>query len=449
VAEAATFPIPHPRLGEDVAAAVVLRADRAATALELRQFLQATLAPHKIPRRIHLVLSLPRNATGKVQRRELAQSLPAAKPAALRTLWASPLEVQIAEIWQRLLRVEDINRDDEFFEIGGDSLLEAQMLLELEQLTGRTLPESALFESATIPQLAEAIVRNDTVSAQNLLIEVQPGAGRPPFIFVDGDFWGGGYYTRKIARLLGPEYPFYDLRSHGLRDSRIPSIEAMAREYLPLVRRAQPHGPYRIGGHCNGALAALSLANLLESSGERVELVVLIEPITLNARPAVRLLARVLDAVLRITTADANRRQEQLSAAMSLAWRAIREPRGLGRLARRRNSVDEELETLTRRIRKFNVSAADRLARLQDQYRRVMAGYIPASLRSDILCIIAEAHKDDIAFAGRFCHRLSARSELAFIPGEHLTCVTTHVEALSRLIRERLCALDARHGRCP
>ena len=44
----------------------------------------------------------------------------------------------------------------------------------------------------------------------------------------DGDFWGGGYYTRKIAQFLGPEYPFYDLRSHGLRDGRIPPVEAMA-----------------------------------------------------------------------------------------------------------------------------------------------------------------------------------------------------------------------------
>ena len=99
-----------------------------------------------------------------------------------------------------------------------------QVLLELEQITGRTLPQDLLFESATVPQLAESIVRSDTALAENLLIEIQPGAGRPPFIFVDGDFWGGGYYTRKIAQFLGPEYPFYDLRSHGLRDGRIPPV---------------------------------------------------------------------------------------------------------------------------------------------------------------------------------------------------------------------------------
>ena len=322
----------------------------------------------------------------------------------------------------------------------------AVAVILLEQLTGRTLPESVLFESATVPQLAESIVRGETVSlqSQNLLIEVQPGAGRPPFVFVDGDFWGGGYYTRKIARLLGAEYPFYDLRSHGLRDSRIPTVEALARDYLPLVRRAQPHGPYRIGGHCNGALAALSLASLLEASGEEVKLVVLVEPITLNARPTFRLLARSLATALRLTTADAARRQERLSAAMSIAWRAIRKANRLRRHQRGPIRAGDDFDALTRRIRKFDAAAAERYARLQDQYRRIMAGYLPAAIKGEIFCIIAESHEDDIAFAGDVFRRLAARSETAVIPGEHMTCITTHAEALTRLVRERLHALDAR-----
>jgi thioesterase domain-containing protein len=262
---------------------------------------------------------------------------------------------------------------------------------------------------------------------------------------VDGDFWGGGYYTRKIARLLGPEYPFYDLRSHGLRGERIPPLDAMAGDYLALVRAAQPHGPYRIGGHCNGALVALSLASKLEAMGERVEFVVLIEPITLNARPAFRLLGRFLNSALRLTTLDAARRQEQFGAAMSLAWRVVRKTARWHRHGKA-IPVSDALDALNRRIQRFDAAAAERYAGLQDQYRRVMAGFLPAAIDAELLCIVAEAHEDDIAFAARVCRRLAARCETAVIPGEHMTCITTHADELTDLIRDRLRALDSGRG---
>jgi len=446
VAEAAAFPIPHPRLGEDVAAAIVFRAGKAATALELRQFLRTTLAPHKIPRRIKIVEALPRNATGKVMRLELAQSMPVNVSPTAVTRWASPLEVQIAEIWRRLLQVDDIAREDDFFERGGDSLLEAQMLLELEQITGRTLPDDLLFESATVGQLAESIVRGDTASAENLLVEVQPGDGRPPFIFVDGDFWGGGYYTRKLARLLGPEYPFYDLRSHGLRSGHFPSVETMAQEYLSLIRAVRPHGPYRLGGHCNGALTALALANKLEALGEKVEIVILVEPITLNARPAFQLLARMLDMALRVTRGDAARREEQFAAAMSLAWRVVRKAKRLRLYRRNTVHVEGELDALTRRVHNFDAAAAKRYADLLHRCYRVMAGYLPAAIDAPLFCVVAASHEDDIAFAANACRRLAPHCETAVIPGEHMTCITTHAEALTELVRERLHAFDGWRG---
>ena len=74
VAEAAAFAVPHPRLGEDVAAAVVLRPGAAARPEELRQFLATRLAWFKVPRRITIVQNLPRGSTGKVQRRKLRES---------------------------------------------------------------------------------------------------------------------------------------------------------------------------------------------------------------------------------------------------------------------------------------------------------------------------------------------------------------------------------------
>jgi hypothetical protein len=71
-----------------------------------------------------------------------------------------------------------------------------------------------------------------------------------------------------------------------------------------------------------------------------------------------------------------------------------------------------------------------------------MAGYLPTVVNAQVLCIIAESHENDIAFAPSACRRLAPRCEAAVIPGEHMTCITTHADALTELIRERLHAFD-------
>ena len=162
VAEAAAFSVPHSRLGEDVAAAVVLRAGMTATPLELRRYLQDKVASFKVPRQIIIRDQLPKGKTGKVLRRRLTESLQenavadspiAAEPAVSTASVDGNLHAQIAEIWERLLNSASLSLDDDFFEKGGNSLLATQMLLELERLTGRTISSSILFEAPTIRQL--------------------------------------------------------------------------------------------------------------------------------------------------------------------------------------------------------------------------------------------------------------------------------------------------------
>jgi oxalate---CoA ligase len=191
VAEAAAYGVPHPRLGEDVAAAVVLRPGSKVTGPELREFLGAQLAPFKIPRRISIVTGLPKGITGKVQRTRLKEfvSNASAPPttalrATLSRLWRSigllaafrlqrtqpnetipgkgslsesQLHAELLQIWKKLLKVETLSIDDDFFEMGGNSLLSMDLHFEIERLTGEALPESFLSESSTIRALAHAL----------------------------------------------------------------------------------------------------------------------------------------------------------------------------------------------------------------------------------------------------------------------------------------------------
>lgn len=425
VSEATSFAVPHPRLGEDIAAAVMLRPGQTVTPLELRRFLKPLLVPFKIPRRIHILTTIPKGDTGKVRR----QDLPALIPAPAKTgpsFRPSSLESEIAEIWRRLLGCTEIDRDDEFFELGGDSLLATQMILEVERLTGKQLPEDVLFEAATPRQIAQCVIESEKAADQGLMVQLQAGTGKPPFVLVDGDFWGGGFYARQLAVELGPEYPFYNFHSHGCYTDTVPaSIEEMAAEYRQLLAAAGVRGPFRLGGHCNGAIVAWELARQLIEAGERVELVAMIETITLNARPSMRAIAQAL-------------RQPARGKFMDLLWQGWRVEQFLERKFANLASGDD-VGLLTQRLSVLDPQAAARSA----DFRRAMAGYVPPKLDLDVLCLVAQSHVGSRVFAAEPWRRLTPRLDIEIVPGEHLTCITTHVDALARRLRERLMALDS------
>jgi acyl-CoA synthetase (AMP-forming)/AMP-acid ligase II/acyl carrier protein len=154
VAQAAAFGVPHSRLGEDVAAAVVLREGATVTAAELRDFISSALAAFKVPRRITIVDQLPRGITGKVQRKRLSEALRDRPQDDLSDLG---LNDRLIAIWKRVLKTSAVSLDDDFFELGGDSMLAMDVTLELQKLIGKELPESILFEAPTIRDLARRL----------------------------------------------------------------------------------------------------------------------------------------------------------------------------------------------------------------------------------------------------------------------------------------------------
>src|SRR5205823_637298 len=130
IAEAATFSVPHPRLGADVAAAVVLRPGAKATPVELRRYLREQVALFKVPRRIVIRDHLPRGKTGKVLRRQLTESFGEVATAEAqipeeKLFENSPVNlgliIELTELWERLLNTAPISLDDDFLEKGGDS----------------------------------------------------------------------------------------------------------------------------------------------------------------------------------------------------------------------------------------------------------------------------------------------------------------------------------------
>ena len=164
VAQAVTFALPHPQLGEDVAAAVVLHTPGTATVQALQEFVAAHLAAFKVPRQIVFVDDLSKGATGKVQRVGLAEKLgltaiemALSGEAEAFAAPITPLEEKLAAIWAHALGIERASRHDDFFQAGGDSILATQFLLRVWDALHVEVPFPSFFACPTIAGLAQYI----------------------------------------------------------------------------------------------------------------------------------------------------------------------------------------------------------------------------------------------------------------------------------------------------
>jgi acyl-CoA synthetase (AMP-forming)/AMP-acid ligase II/acyl carrier protein len=160
VAEAVTFAAPHPTLGEDVAAAVVLRPQANATAQEIRQFASARLAYFKVPRQVVFLQEIPKGPTGKVKRVGLAETLGVASNAESPPDSAeprTPLEKLLAGLWQELLELDHVGIHDDFFVLGGDSLMAARLLLSIHEKLNVDVEVLRFFDGPTIAELVHQI----------------------------------------------------------------------------------------------------------------------------------------------------------------------------------------------------------------------------------------------------------------------------------------------------
>jgi oxalate---CoA ligase len=189
------------------------------------------------------------------------------------------LHTDLLRLWSRLLESTNLSVDDDFFDKGGDSLLASEMMLELERLIGKPIPETLLFETSTIRTLAERLTQTQELQLKPAVKIGAVSSSETPLLFFHGDWTAGGFYVQHLARKLGPELPVIAIAPHGMHGQPLPqSIEAMAADRLPAIMEAQPKGPYRLGGHCVGATVAFETARLLMASGHHVELVAMVEP---------------------------------------------------------------------------------------------------------------------------------------------------------------------------
>jgi phthiocerol/phenolphthiocerol synthesis type-I polyketide synthase E len=193
---------------------------------------------------------------------------------------------QPARIWQEQLGVDLVGHDQNFFDLGGDSSLAVRIFSEIEKVFGVKLPLATLYEAPTIAELAVILRGEASHSGWSPLVAIQPSGSRPPFFCIHG---AGGTVLmyRELSRHLGDEQPFFGLQSRGLDGSCPPltKVEEMAAIYVKEIRKAQPQGPYFIGGYCMGGTIAFEVAQQLHAEGEPIALLALFDTMNWHKIP--------------------------------------------------------------------------------------------------------------------------------------------------------------------
>jgi thioesterase domain-containing protein/acyl carrier protein len=346
---------------------------------------------------------------------------------------AEPIDVKtiqqrLVKIWEKLFRLPSISIDNNFFELGGDSLLAIQLMQEIENTFHISLPVTLLFESATISGLTRHIIQYRQSPNDDTLVSfhTEPTSSDCPIFFGVHGIGGGVLEYRQLANALGPEQPFYGIaaKNSGKTDSADTSIESIAASYIESIKCVQPTGPFCLGGICFGGVVAFEMARQLLAAGDEIQLLAIFEGYPPSFNP------------------DRSKLMNEWLFAFNFLrnlpfW--IRDYYQLGRLDRRHKNhrLSRVFRKRFMRLMGFNIEldkhdVVDDVASLAERYQNVLENNIQAMRRYQIkpfdghMVLFRTPHRvpGRIEKPDRGWRKLSADIDIQMIPGAHTTMLS-------------------------
>jgi len=368
-----------------------------------------------------------------------------------------PLEEKLVAWWEELLGVESVGVQDDFFEVGGHSLVAVRLFARIKQEWHLDYPLSLLFEAPTIrmcaerlrEELGETTAEGDVAAPRKkaptnpYLVQLNQirGLARPPFFLVAGMF-GNVLNLRHLATHLGDDQPMVAIQARGLHGEEAPHrrFEDMARDYLEEMRKLQPHGPYFLGGFSGGGITAFEMAQQLAAQGEQTAALILLDtPVTM--------------------TPSAN-----LSERLSIQWQRLRR-RGTGYLLewpkkriawefekrrQRHQAEDRDLAPAEFRSEQIQEGFIEALKNYHLRpYQGPMTLFRPPLDRSFVLPggRLANDYREIQDHANHWTPYAQGGIEVIEVPGDHDTMVLEpHVRVLGNKVRQVLHHAQASQG---
>ena len=236
-----------------------------------RENLKRVLPGYMVPGQFVILPKLPVTPNGKLDKKALpapgqAVALPGPAP--------TDTETGLIQIWQQMLHTEQVGLDDDFFDLGGHSLIAVQVMSRIETETGRRLPLSTLFEYPTVRELAQLLGADELTQTHKSLVPIRPQGSLVPIYVIHGIGLNLLNFQSLVA-YMNPEQPIYGLQARGLDGTEAPldNMETIAATYLAEVLAQNPTGPYALAGYSFGGYVAYEMARQLKATGREVKMV--------------------------------------------------------------------------------------------------------------------------------------------------------------------------------
>ncbi|MFY0144202.1 amino acid adenylation domain-containing protein [Bacillus cytotoxicus] len=244
--------------------------------VHMRQYVGKSLPDYMVPSTFVVIDQLPLTPNGKLDRK----ALPAPQFTVSNRIRGprTPKEELLCDIFTEVLQVPRIGIDDSFFELGGHSLLAVKLMSRIREALGIEINIGHLFTAPTVSALAERLDMGTNQSALDVMLPLRTSGEELP-IFCVHPAGGLSWCYAGLMKSVGKEYPIYGLQARGIsKKEKLPkTLEEMATDYLIHVREVQPHGPYRLLGWSLGGNVVHAMATHLQSEGEEVEMLVMLD----------------------------------------------------------------------------------------------------------------------------------------------------------------------------
>ncbi|MGA4851482.1 non-ribosomal peptide synthetase [Streptomyces sp. G5(2025)] len=278
------------------AAVVVVRDDRLVgylvaepgaelTAAQVKKAAAVSLPSYMVPGIVVTLDELPLTANKKIDRNRLPA--PTATSDAAFEKPRDATEITLARMWTEILGIPEAGIHDNFFDVGGHSLLAVRLSAAIREEWDVEIPISVMLRQGTIAELATLVRQGGQESSRVPVVMLREGeAGRRP-LFLFHPFGGTVFCYVELTRHLPLGRPVVAVEAPGIENEGEAevSVEAMATRYIAYLREIQPTGPYLLGGWCFGGVIAYEVAGQLRAAGEEIELIAAIDsraPIEVN-----------------------------------------------------------------------------------------------------------------------------------------------------------------------
>ncbi len=408
---------------------------------DLRVFLREKLPEYMVPATFVMLDSLPRTSHGKLNRKALPE--PEARADERSEEHVPPrdlLELQLSRIWSSVLNLSPIGARDNFFDLGGHSILALHLVARIQKQFGQSISLATLLQHPTVEQLALRLRDQAESKPASSLVAIQPAGSKLPFFCVHAV--GGQVLSYvSLAQKLGPDQPFYGLQAvipdHS--DEPLSRIEDLAAFYVAAIREVQPHGPYLLGGWSMGGAIAFEMAQQLSRSDEQVALVVL------------------LDSYLDGHSADVSGDDTETLLGFFADFFALagKEPTATLDDVKQLNE-EQLLSYFIEQAREADIlppgmdtSQLLNLYRVFKANRRALRTYVPASYPGRVVLFEAGDGARQSIEPGQRWRKVAEKLEVQVVPGDHYQIVKEpHVQALAERIKPYLEEIQTRLLSC-